>query len=149
MSSRSPPSPHFPGAAASSPRSSGWRSRLRCGSVRTVTTTCSTSSAPRAETERHPRPPEDQSASTTFYRPPHILQSSHVSDNHMHSIGFITTGIKQKWTETLWLLWPPALITQSWKERKEKHRLGAFQSITCHRKTLQTCLYCKYRPWPF
>lgn len=62
-------------------------------------------------------PPEDQSVSCTSCTPPNILQSSHMSDNHMYSISFSTTGIKQKWIETLSLLRPPALITQSWKKR--------------------------------
>lgn len=72
--------PDFTGAVVSSQRSKDWRSRLQCASVRTVTTTSSMSSAPRAETELCQN----------------ILQSSLMSDNHMYSIGFITTGIKKR-----------------------------------------------------
>lgn len=81
-----------------------------------------------------------------------ILQSSLMSDNHMYSIGFITTGIKKRrgvnensFTAFSTCAHLPGLK----KERNENHWSGTFQSITCHCKTLKTCLYCKYRPWPF
>lgn len=124
----SPVVPYFTGAVVSSQRSKDWRFRLQCESVRTVTTTFSMSSAPRAETELCPHLPRtERSRRSRLTCPASSKHSSILSKNHMYSISFITTGVKKKKkkserTKTLSPLSPPAFNTRSWKKgRKEKH----------------------------
>lgn len=104
LTSHSPLSPAVPyctGAVVSSQRSKDWRSRLQCVSVRTVTTTFSMSSAPRAETELCLHLPRtERSRRPRLTCPASSKHPATLSKNHMYSVSFITTGVKkEEWSE--------------------------------------------------
>lgn len=106
----SPAVPYCTGAVVSSQRSKDWRSRLQCVSVRTVTTTFSMSSAPRAETELCLHLPRTEgSRRPRLTCPASSKHPATLSKNHMYSVSFITTGVKKK--------------KEEWSERKLFHHL--------------------------